>query len=101
MAPLVGEEVIHDLPDPGLLDSLPDGLEAGDHTLLDPDVLADVPVEPHSGTHVHVEDDGSGPCLEVEEGLAEGSVLPAVVEDGLQEGGDEAVARIIHGPENL
>ncbi len=34
VAPLVGEEVAHDLPDPGL---------------LDPDVLEDVLMEPHGG----------------------------------------------------
>jgi len=48
-------------------------------------------VEPHSSAHVHVEGDGGGPRLHVEEGLTEGGVLPAAVEDDLQEGGDEAV----------
>ena len=36
-------------------------------------------------------------ALEVDECLAQGRVIPAVVEYGLQEGGDEAVARFIDG----
>jgi len=74
--------VILDLPDPGL---------------LDPDVLEDALVEPHGSAHVHVESDGSGPRLHVDDDLAEDRVLPAVVENGLQKGGDEAVARLLDG----
>ncbi len=102
VAPLVGEEVIQGLPDPGLLDPLPDGLEAGDHPLLDPDVLEDVLVEPHCGAHVHVESDRGDPCLNIDESRAEGRMLPAVMKYCLQESGDEAVARLLDGgPEPL
>ena len=82
MAPLVGDEVVHDLPNLGLFDPRPDGLEAGDHPFVDLDLLEDVLMKPHGGTHIHVRGDGSGPRFDVNEGLAEGCVLPAVVEDG-------------------
>jgi len=40
---------------------------------------------------------GAAPPLDVDEGRAEGRVLPAVMEYGLQEGGGEAVARLLDG----
>ncbi len=82
VAPLIGEEGAHDLPDPGL---------------LDPDVLEDVLMAPHGGAHVHVESDRGDPCLNINESRAEGRVLPAVMEYCLQESGDEAVARLFDG----
>jgi hypothetical protein len=54
-------------------------------------VLPDLLVETDGGRHVGVQGQRGGAGLDVDEGLAEGGVLLAVVDDGLQEGVDEAV----------
>jgi hypothetical protein len=64
-------------------------------------VLLDGLVELEGSSHVDVQGDGSRPGLDVDEGLAEGRVLQAVVDNGLQEGGDQAVACGLGGGPDL
>ena len=97
VALLVLEHVIEDGPDPVVKGLVQDVFQASDHVLLGPDVLLDGLVKFEGGGHVDVQGSGGHPGLDVDEGLAEGRVLHAVVDYGLEEGGDEAVAHGLYG----
>ena len=97
VAPLVGEDVAEDGLHPVVLHLFHHVLQALDHLILDPCVLPDGLVELDGGRHVGVQGHRGCTGFDVDEGLAEGGVLPAVVDDGLEEGGDQPVADGLDG----